>query len=88
MLLMVKEQRMKSTVDILIKGEQTMTISRETRKELFEQMTDFQIAIFFLLEGYGYGVALEKDQMTAAQRERFERIESAYIEEQLKNCPF
>ena len=65
-----------------------MEISKETRKELFAQMTDFQIAIFFLLEGYDLGVALEKDQMTAAQKERFDRIESAYLEEQLKDCPF
>ena len=51
-------------------------------------MTDFEIAIFFLLEGYDLGVALEKDQMTADQRERFNRIEIAYLEEQLKDCPF
>ena len=65
-----------------------MNVSKETRKELFAQMTDFQIAVFFLLEGYDLGVALEKDQMTAEQRERFERIETAYLEEQLKDCPF
>jgi hypothetical protein len=65
-----------------------MNVSRETRKELFSQMTDFQIAIFFLLEGYDLGVALEKDTMSTDQRERFEKIEAAYIEEQLKDCPF
>lgn len=65
-----------------------MKISRETRKELFSQMTDFQIVIFFLLEGADSAVAIEKDQMTAEQRERFETIEKAYIEEQLKDCPF
>lgn len=65
-----------------------MTISRETRKELFAQMTDFEIAIFFLLEGYDLGVALEKDQMTPDQRERFEKIETAYLEERLKDCKF
>ena len=65
-----------------------MNISRETRKELFSQMTDFQIAMFFLLEEDDLCVAIEKDQMTADQRARFERIEAAYLEEQLKDCPF
>ena len=51
-------------------------------------MTDFQIAVFFLLENDDCAVAIEKDQMTAEQRERFERIETAYIEEQLKDCTF
>ena len=65
-----------------------MQISRETRKELFSQMTDFQIAVFFLLEDYDLGVALEKNNMTPKQRERFEKIETAYLEEKLKDCPF
>lgn len=65
-----------------------MKISKETRKELFSQMTDFQQAVFFLLEGYDFGVAVEKCDMTAEQRERFERIEKAYLEEQLKDCSF
>ena len=65
-----------------------MNISRETRIELFDQMTDFQKALFFLLEGADCALAIEKDQMSADQRERFERIETAYIEEQLKDCSF
>ena len=36
-------------------------------------MTDFQIAIFFLLEGADCALAIEKDQMDADKRERFER---------------
>ena len=63
-------------------------MNRETRNELLAQMTDFQQAIFFLLDGDDLSVAFMKNEMTAKQRERFERIESAYIEEQLKNCTF
>lgn len=63
-------------------------IYRETRNELLAQMTNFQQAIFFLLDGDDLSVAFIKNEMTAKQRERFERIETAYIEEQLKDCTF
>lgn len=59
-----------------------------TRKEMLNQFDEFQLAVFFLIEGNDLAVALSKNQMTADQRERFERIESAYLEEQLKDCPF
>lgn len=59
-----------------------------TRKEILDQFDIFELAIFYLLEGYDLGVALAKDEMTADQRKRFDKIETVYIDEKLKDCPF
>lgn len=59
-----------------------------TRREVLNEFNCFQLAVFFLLEGNDLAVALEKNEMTQSQRERFAKIEAVYLEEQLKDCPF
>lgn len=59
-----------------------------TRKEMLDQMDNFQLAIFFLLEDNDLAVAICENEMTTAEREYFDKIKSIYLEQQLKDCNF
>ena len=59
-----------------------------TRKEMLDQMNNFELAVFFMLEENDLAVALCENEMTADQRKRFDQIKSAFLEEQLQDCPF
>lgn len=51
-------------------------------------MTDFDRAISCMIDGDGLGEALYLNLLTNEQRERFDKIKSIYLEEQLKDCDF
>ena len=59
-----------------------------TRKEMLDKMNDFELAILAMIEEDGFSEAYHIDQLTAEQKERFNKIKSVFLEECLKDCPF
>lgn len=53
-----------------------------------KQLHSFEYAVMSLLEGDGLGEALFVTELTAEQKERFDKIKDIYLKECLKDCPF
>ena len=54
----------------------------------FDELSDFGMAIYYMILDDGYGEAIYKQDLTNEQRERFEKIKEIYLEECLKDCKF
>ena len=59
-----------------------------TRKEMLDQMNDFELAILAMIEEDGFSEAYHMNRLTTEQKDRFNKIKEVFLEEQLKDCPF
>lgn len=59
-----------------------------TRKEMLDQMNDFELAVLAMLEEDGWTEAYHLDRLTPEQKDRFNQIKGIFLEEQLKDCKF